>query len=271
MISNRDFVSTGRISADGGAGTGDTTGACASGGIPTTGGPAPRGGGAGGMIVVAGRTMSIANYADLSAEGGAGGASRTAPSGGGAGGIVITMGTRNPPEVMVPEVNGGAAGTNLCPGDGASVNAEAGGYGWWALVHNVYPGITTQASAASPAGVHDVATLLAAGPTGTVTFRLFSDEACTNQVFTSTNPVTDATATSGNYMPTAAGTYYWTAEYSGDGVNMPVTSPCNAPNKSVTVARPAPPSPPGPRRATWPVRPCATSPTCRGRCARRAR
>ncbi|HJV08680.1 MAG TPA: PQQ-binding-like beta-propeller repeat protein, partial [Acidimicrobiales bacterium] len=97
--------------------------------------------------------------------------------------------------------------------------------------------ITTQASAGGPAGtaVTDTATLSGGfNPTGTVTFRLFSDSSCTAQVFTSTNAVAGGTATSGATAP-AAGTYYWTAVYSGDANNTTATSPCNAPDESVTI------------------------------------
>ena len=240
LISNGDVVINGEVSADGADGTGNTTGACATGGTPNTGTPAPRGGGAGGSIVIAGRTVSIANYANLSVRGGDGGASHRGPSGGGAAGRVITMGPRIPQEAAEPDITAGAAGTNLCPGDPESVGAAPGGGGSWALIWDVYPGLWTQASAGSAAGVRDVATLLGAGPTGTVTFRLFSDPACTNQVFTSTNAVSEGTATSGDYVPAAAGTYYWTAAYSGDAVNKPVTSGCNAPNESVTVSKASP-------------------------------
>src|SRR6185437_5879683 len=71
---------------------------------------------------------------------------------------------------------------------------------------------------------------------GTVTFALYSDPQCTqaSQVFTSTN------RTAGNPQPfaladsdpvntiLAAGTYYWTAAYSGDSRNDPSSSPCGA-------------------------------------------
>ena len=71
---------------------------------------------------------------------------------------------------------------------------------------------------------------------GTVTFALYSDPQCTqaSQVFTSTN------RTAGNPQPFAladsdpvnpvltAGTYYWTAAYSGDSRNEPSSSPCGA-------------------------------------------
>jgi hypothetical protein len=107
------------------------------------------------------------------------------------------------------------------------------------------PTISTQASPGGLLGtpVRDVATLAGGlGPTGTVTFALFSDDTCTTQVFTSTNPVTGATATSDWFTPAAAGTYWWTAVYSGDAGNEPATSPCGAPNESVTITPFEPPA-----------------------------
>lgn len=241
LISNTNVVVNGEVSARGEAGTGNTTGACAAGGTPNTGTPAPRGGGAGGMIVIAGRELNIPDYGNLSVSGGDGGASRRGPSGGGSAGIVLTMGPQNPEfGGSEPDIAVGLPGANLCPGDPESNDAGSGQGGGYALLSNVYPGVSTQASAVSPAGVRDVAALLGAGPTGTVTFRLFSDENCTNQVFESTNQVTDGTATSSDFVPPAAGTYYWTAAYSGDTVNQPVSSPCNAPNESVTVTKASP-------------------------------
>jgi hypothetical protein len=105
------------------------------------------------------------------------------------------------------------------------------------------PAISTQASPGTVMGgpVRDVATLTGGvSPTGTVTFRLFSDASCLTEVFSSTNPLTGATATSGDFFPTAPGTYRWAAVYNGDANNDPVTSPCNAPNESVTVTRAQP-------------------------------
>lgn len=79
-------------------------------------------------------------------------------------------------------------------------------------------------------------------PTGTVTFRLFSNAACTTEVFSSTRPLVGGTATSGQFTPNAPGTYYWTAAYSGDENNNGATSPCNDANESVTIQpfQPAP-------------------------------
>lgn len=58
LIAHGSLVNDGRIQADGAAGTGNTTGACASAGSPNTGTAAPRGAGAGGRIVLASRSTS---------------------------------------------------------------------------------------------------------------------------------------------------------------------------------------------------------------------
>ena len=107
------------------------------------------------------------------------------------------------------------------------------------------PEISTFASPGGMVGtpVRDVATLSGgSSPTGTVTFRLFSDDACSVEVFSSTNDLDGLTATSGWFSPAAAGTYHWTALYNGDDANNPVLSPCLAPDESVTITPFAPPA-----------------------------
>jgi hypothetical protein len=82
----------------------------------------------------------------------------------------------------------------------------------------------------------------ASTPSGTVTFRLYSDPACTatSLVFSSTNPATGSSpgvVRVGSDPVTQVlgrGTYYWTAAYSGDIANAPSTSPCGA--ETLTVA-----------------------------------
>lgn len=100
------------------------------------------------------------------------------------------------------------------------------------------PTLTTQASSSNllAAPVRDVATLTGGtAPTGTITFRLFSDAGCASSVFTSTTPVAGGTATSAYFTPASAGTYFWTASYSGDSNNLPTSAPCGAPNESVVI------------------------------------
>jgi YVTN family beta-propeller protein len=123
----------------------------------------------------------------------------------------------------------------------------------WGLA--VVPG-TTPAPAATPtisgqaspnnliyAPFTDSATLSGGtGPTGSVTFRQFSDSACLNVVFSSTNPVVGGKATSGVHVITQPGTFYWRATYLGDANNNPAATPCNAPNQTVVVSPFAPPA-----------------------------
>lgn len=102
------------------------------------------------------------------------------------------------------------------------------------------PSITTKPSGPVPAGgnVSDTATLSDGyNPTGTVTFQLFGpdDTDCTTPIATRTGSVTEGgTATSGDVEIGAAGTYRWSATYSGDDHNNSVTSPCSAEEVTVT-------------------------------------
>jgi uncharacterized repeat protein (TIGR01451 family) len=109
------------------------------------------------------------------------------------------------------------------------------------------PTLTTQASAGVPVGgnVNDAGTLAGgSAPTGSITFNLYgpNDATCTGAVaFTANIPVAgNGVYNSGNFAPALAGTYRWTASYSGDSNNNPATSACNAPNESVVVSQATP-------------------------------
>ncbi|MDQ1456480.1 MAG: hypothetical protein QOH28_2100 [Actinomycetota bacterium] len=92
------------------------------------------------------------------------------------------------------------------------------------------------------ASVTDTATLhgAAAHVGGTVEYKLFSDANCTTQVGSTSTKTIDGSSVNGNLVlptsdaitPLAAGTYYWTATYSGDtasgGQNNGVASACGA-------------------------------------------
>ena len=109
------------------------------------------------------------------------------------------------------------------------------------VVAKATPAIVTQASAGGPVGtqVTDTATVSGGNnPTGTVTFNLYApgDVTCTGTpVFTSTKPLAAGSATSDPYTTTQAGTFRWTATYSGDAGNDSVAHPCNATNESVVI------------------------------------
>lgn len=117
--------------------------------------------------------------------------------------------------------------------------SQCGGSGETSVVGTLAtPTIGTRASAGGPVGtwVNDTATLTGGtNPTGTVTFVLFDDAACANQVFTSTEPLTEGTTTSANFPSAAPGTYFWRAFYNGDANNNAVSGPCDAPNESVAI------------------------------------
>jgi len=97
------------------------------------------------------------------------------------------------------------------------------------------------------AGVVDTSELMgvnAATATGTVTYTVYSDDACTN-VFADGGTVSVAAGVVPASSPVVfdePGTYYWVADYSGDAVNNPSAAPCGS--ETVTVmALPAPPAP----------------------------
>ena len=94
--------------------------------------------------------------------------------------------------------------------------------------------------------INDTATVTGPGgglpePTGTVTFTLFGPDnpTCAGPpIFTSTVPLSGGpppTANSGDFTPTAPGTYNWVAVYNGDANYTSVTSPCGALNESSVV------------------------------------
>ncbi|MEY2518471.1 MAG: hypothetical protein QOF24_230 [Verrucomicrobiota bacterium] len=108
------------------------------------------------------------------------------------------------------------------------------------------PTIITQASTGINLGagtISDAATLAGgSAPTGSITFRLYgpNDATCGGAaVFTSAAiPVNgNATYSSGNFTPTAPGTYRWIASYSGDTANNAVAGACNDANESVVVTK----------------------------------
>ena len=132
-----------------------------------------------------------------------------------------------------------------------AVSEACGGAGESVIVSPATPTINTTASASVVLGagsVHDTA-VLAGGvstPTGTITFNLYgpsSTAVCAASIFTATVPVSGNNSyTSANYTPTAAGTYYWTASYSGDTNNNSVSEACNGAGESVIVCLRSTPS-----------------------------
>jgi hypothetical protein len=116
-----------------------------------------------------------------------------------------------------------------------------------AQITNCITGLTTNATPSAVLGspISDTAHLAgaAAGATGTITFRLFFNDAiCAagSEVTTGLSPVTvngPADYNSGNFTPTALGTYYWIASYSGDAANAGSTTACGDANESSTIIK----------------------------------
>jgi hypothetical protein len=103
------------------------------------------------------------------------------------------------------------------------------------------PTLSTSASSAQVgSAISDTATLTGGNsPTGTITFKAYDNSSCSGTpAFEADNiTVASASASSGDFTPTAAGSYYWTASYSGDAGNDPVSSVCGVdPNETSTVS-----------------------------------
>ncbi len=104
--------------------------------------------------------------------------------------------------------------------------------------------LTTNATGSVTIGspISDTATLSGATSDagGTIAFHLFSDNQCTNEVTTGLSPVAvsgNGDYNSGNFTPTAVGTYYWTASYSGDANNAATSTACGDPGESSVVGK----------------------------------
>jgi hypothetical protein len=118
------------------------------------------------------------------------------------------------------------------------------------VVNQAKPKIVTSATQSATIGsaISDTATLSDATSTagGTITFKAYGpdDANCSGTAAFTSQPIAvngNGNYGSGDFTPTASGTYRWTASYSGDANNEATSSPCNAANESSTV-NPAGPS-----------------------------
>jgi len=115
-------------------------------------------------------------------------------------------------------------------------------------VTGVTPTLSSTAANGTAGGTISDSATLAGGvnPAGTLTFRAFgpNDPTCSGTAaYISPVPVTvsgNATYGSGNFANPLAGEYRWMVSYSGDANNNAVTSACNAPNETSTVAKATP-------------------------------
>jgi uncharacterized repeat protein (TIGR01451 family) len=116
------------------------------------------------------------------------------------------------------------------------------------VVNPLSPSVTTNAGPTVRLGANgtdltDTATLSGAtsNASGKITFQLFSDANCETQVGSDVSTTVDG---NDDYVSppihvTAAGTYHWIANYSGDGNNSPTQNGCNGENENVLVISPA--------------------------------
>ncbi|MGE5375997.1 MAG: hypothetical protein ACM3XO_13145, partial [Bacteroidota bacterium] len=134
-------------------------------------------------------------------------------------------------------------------GDTYNNPADSGCQAELVTVGPAKPTITTVASPTTGTvgqtlTVGDTASLVGGyNPSGSVTFTLYSDAACTISTGVSgSGTISSGTASfSTSWTPSATGTYYWVASYSGDGNNTGYTAPCGDANEEIVIG-PAKPS-----------------------------
>src|SRR6266545_8394217 len=176
-------------------------------------------------------------------NGGAEGGNASIRAGGGGGGYYGGGGGDD----SCPATGGGGGGSGFTPGGTGMTNGVRSGHGLVTITYTVTPTLTTSASAGVVIGaqVHDTATLSnGSSPTGHLTFILYgpNDPTCSGgQAFINTFAISgNGSYDSANFTPTQAGTYRWTASYSGDSNNNAVPTACNDANESVVVSAPSP-------------------------------
>jgi hypothetical protein len=162
---------------------------------------------------------------------------------------VYTTTTGSNPGGYLPTITGTYLWKATYSGDGNNSVASDNGQNENEVVTPTAPGINTVAAGTvvigSGAKLSDTA-VLAGGfnPTGTITFTLYSPSNV--PVYTDTVTVngngsydTSTGTNPGGYLPTATGTYLWSATYSGDVNNVPASDNGQNENEAVSPASPA--------------------------------
>jgi hypothetical protein len=132
-----------------------------------------------------------------------------------------------------------------------SLSVTAGGTVTCTITNNDtinQPGIKTAQSYVlyDTANLSNLVTGAPDATTATMTFKLWSTNTagvCSNQVGSSivvTGVTSTSIATPTGISVTAAGTYYWTVEYSGDAYNASVTSGCGTESTTIAKTEPTP-------------------------------
>ena len=136
--------------------------------------------------------------------------------------------------------------SNAAGVDGNQSNDDASNSGAvYVFALKTVPTLTTTATPDGTVGesISDTATLAGGdSPSGTISFRAYGpgDANCSGTpAYTDTVNVSgNGSYPSGNFTPTQAGAYRWTADYTGDERNEAASSACNAPNETSTVGQP---------------------------------
>ena len=126
-------------------------------------------------------------------------------------------------------------------------NTPCGAPNQTSLVAHATPGMQVTASPDVTVGgaLSDSATITGAAgtPTGTVRFDLYGPDNATcggTPLFSKEVVLAGGTGASGDFSPTALGTYRWIATYSGDAKYLPASTACGAPSQTRTVAKATP-------------------------------
>jgi|GEM_PF-4449947 len=232
----------------GGQGTGNNgtaggtcaTGACGSGGLGGDGGKGDAGGGGGGGGIASG-------------GGGGGSTTGTAQGSGGGGGAAYTGGTQRGASSYIVSVSsasdgggsaGGAAGGSK--GADASVSFTGVGITLGPALTAAGPATATHGTAIPAASISSVLTGGTISPTvgGTIAFKVFGPQATAPTDCSGGTTIGSPVTVSGNgtysastsFTPSAPGTYWWYAVYSGDANNAGSSSGCDGAMRSTAVS-----------------------------------
>ena len=159
--------------------------------------------------------------------------------------VPVTAGQAQSPNFVTGQA-GAFRWTASYPGDAnnEAVALPCNAVNQTSTVAKASPAMTGDASDATAGGtIHDEATLTGGfSPSGTVTFSVFApgDTSCATPLATNAVAVVGGQAKSPNFVTAQAGSFRWTASYSGDANNQAVSLPCNSTNQASTVAKASP-------------------------------
>ncbi len=191
---------------------------------------------------------------DAGGAGGSGSSNTSGGNGGGGGGGGYWGGGGGAGSCGIG--GGGGGGSSTGPLGASFTNAVRSGDG---LVTITYPVNVTTTTVSAPAN-GTTGTAIAAGSisstlsgatsgaTGTITFTVFGPQASAPSTCSTGGTAVGTATVTGNgsynppagFTPSAAGSYWWYASYSGDSANLPSNSGCGVGMTSTTVTPPPP-------------------------------